>query len=66
MVANEWQKSSKCGSAPDCVEVRYPADTAMVEVRNSKRLDAGTVVFTAGEWEAFIGGAKLGEFDLYQ
>jgi hypothetical protein len=26
--------------------------------------DGGTLIFTRAEWDAFIGGAKDGEFDL--
>jgi hypothetical protein len=35
-----------------------------VEVRNSKRPDAGTIHYTDSEWRAFIAGAKAGEVDL--
>lgn len=66
MLTNEWRKSSKSGTGMDCVEVRQSHDCYApdIEVRNSKRPEAGSVMFTAGEWEAFIAGAKLGEFDL--
>jgi hypothetical protein len=50
------------GDAGTCVEVACRED--IVAVRNSLRPGAGTVLFTAAEWKAFIGGVKLGEFDL--
>lgn len=35
-----------------------------VAVRDTKNPDGGTLIFTRAEWDAFIGGAKDGEFDL--
>jgi hypothetical protein len=35
----------------------------VIEVRNSKQPDAGTVRFTVEEWDSFLDGAKKGEFD---
>lgn len=57
----EWRKSSYSNNG-QCVEVaKLPnGDTA---VRNSNHPDAGTVVFTPGEMDAFIKGVKAGEFD---
>jgi hypothetical protein len=49
------------------------ADTAAVEValldggvavRDSRRPDGDVLFFTPAEWDAFVGGAKDGEFDL--
>jgi hypothetical protein len=36
----------------------------MIEVRNSKKREAGYVSFTTDEWDSFLDGAKKGEFDL--
>jgi len=58
----EWRKSSFSGQQSNCVEFRRTPGG--VEVRNSKRPDAGTVAYTDSEWKAFIAGAKAGEFDL--
>lgn len=58
----EWRKSSFSSEQTNCVEFRRVADG--VEVRNSKRPDAGTVAYTDSEWKAFLAGAKAGEFDL--
>ena len=57
-----WFKSSLSGGQHNCVEVAF-LDGARVAVRNSKHPDSGTAVFLPSEWQAFIGGVKLGEFD---
>jgi Domain of unknown function (DUF397) len=63
MISQEWKKSSKSGAnGGDCVEVRCH-DTA-IQVRDSKDPTGPILRFTAAEWEAFIGSAKDGEFDL--
>ena len=59
---NNWRKSSFSSAGQDCVEFRRVEGG--VEVRNSKRPDAGSVAYTESEWRAFIAGAKAGEFDL--
>jgi hypothetical protein len=33
-------------------------------VRDSRRPDGDVLFFTPAEWDAFVGGAKDGEFDL--
>ncbi len=35
-----------------------------VAVRDSKNPAGPALIFTAAEWDAFVGGAKGGEFDL--
>jgi Domain of unknown function (DUF397) len=57
-----WFKSS-ASAAGNCVEVAHLPGGG-VAVRDSK--DRGKVphVYTRGEWEAFLVGAKNGEFDL--
>lgn len=62
-ITEEWRKSSKSPDFANCVEVRHPAG-GLIEVRNSKRPDAGSVVFTANEWEAFTAGVKAEEFEI--
>lgn len=57
-----WRKSSYSHQETACVEFRRVDDG--VEVRNSKRPDAGTIHYTDSEWQAFIAGVKNGEFDL--
>jgi len=58
---NTWYKSSHSAGANNCVEVTHgPGWTA---VRHSKHHTGPMLVFTDGEWEAFLAGAKAGEFD---
>jgi hypothetical protein len=58
-----WVKSSLSFSNGNCVEVRgLPG--GQVEVRNSRFPDQATLTFTKGEWDAFLGGVRAGEFDL--
>lgn len=52
----------------NCVDVVLPSVTALhqsVQLRDTKDTGrhAPTLYFTRGEWEAFILGAKAGEFD---
>jgi hypothetical protein len=56
-----WRKSSYSGSN-GCVEVGLGADG--VAVRDSKDPTGPVLRFSAHEWEAFLAGARDGEFDL--
>jgi hypothetical protein len=56
-----WRKSS-FSSVSECVEVAE-MDDGQIGVRNSKQPDAGMVVFTRGDIDAFVKGVKAGEFD---
>ena len=63
MERDKWVKASKSDGNGNCVEVRLTDKT--VEVRDSKQNGQGPIhVYTYAEWEAFIDGAKTGEFDL--
>jgi hypothetical protein len=53
--------SRSTGNGGSCVEARR--HQGVIEVRNSKARDAGTVIFTVEEWDSFLFGAKRGEFD---
>jgi hypothetical protein len=60
-----WKKSSFCKADQDmCVEVNGLDDgIGRIEVRSSQKSHV-FVSFTADEWDAFVAGAKRGEFDL--
>jgi len=59
----EWRTSARTGSSSDnCVEVAFVEGA--VAVRDSRQPDGPVLVFTPEEWDAFVGGAKDGEFDL--
>jgi hypothetical protein len=56
-----WRKSVR-SSTNGCVEVGLVGD--QVVVRDSKDRQGPVLRFTAHEWEAFLGGARDGEFEL--
>jgi hypothetical protein len=56
-----WRKSVR-SSANGCVEVGLVDD--QIVVRDSKDRQGPVLMFTANEWEAFLGGARDGEFEL--
>ena len=55
-----WRVATR-SSGGNCVEVAASGD--QIAVRNSKRPDAELILFTTAEFEAFLDGAKKGEFD---
>jgi hypothetical protein len=59
--AASWRKSSLSGAVGNCVEVAFASGN--IAVRDTKDRSGGTLVFTQAEWEAFVGGVRLGEFD---
>ncbi|MGH3810266.1 MAG: DUF397 domain-containing protein [Pseudonocardiaceae bacterium] len=63
----QWRRSSFCGDTGAgnggmCVEVAALPD-GQIAVRNSNHPDAGAVLFTRPEMDAWIKGVKIGEFD---
>jgi Domain of unknown function (DUF397) len=57
-----WFKSS-FSAAGNCVEVAHLPGGG-VAVRDSKDRSRAPHVYTRPEWEAFLAGARNGEFDL--
>ena len=59
-----WVKSSLSFSNGNCVEVAHlPGRT--IGLRDSKDPHGPVLRFTPDEWQAFLGGARLGEFDQF-
>ena len=56
-----WRKATRSGTN-GCVEVGYV--DGQIAVRDSKDRQGPVLRFTAHEWEAFLGGARDGEFEL--
>jgi hypothetical protein len=59
-VIEDWHKSSWSGG--ECVEVCIAHN--LVHVRDSKDPGKAILSFTHQEWQAFLAGVRLGEFDL--
>jgi len=57
-----WVKSSLSLSNGNCVEVAGLTGGG-IGVRDSKDPAGPILRFTPGEWDAFLGGARNGEFD---
>jgi hypothetical protein len=58
-----WIKSSFSGpTGGNCVEIAFLA-SGQVAVRNSRHADGPELIFTGAEWDAFVRGARGGEFD---
>jgi hypothetical protein len=58
-----WMKSSHSGpTGGNCVELAH-LPGGRVAVRHSREPDGPALVFSPAEWDAFLAGAKDGEFD---
>jgi Domain of unknown function (DUF397) len=58
-----WRNSTRSTPSGDNrVEVAFVGGA--IAVRDSKNPQKGTLIFTPEEWDAFVAGAKDGEFDL--
>ncbi|MDI5966208.1 DUF397 domain-containing protein [Streptomyces sp. SL13] len=58
----EWRKSRRSNPGGNCVELAALPGGGFA-VRNSRHPEGPALVYTRAEIEAFIGGAKDGEFD---
>ncbi|MDI6098069.1 DUF397 domain-containing protein [Actinoplanes sp. NEAU-A12] len=57
----EWRKAGKSNATGHCVEVAFLENATVV--RDSKNPSGQPLVFTGAEWDAFLDGAKKGEFE---
>ncbi|MEV8633062.1 DUF397 domain-containing protein [Streptosporangium sp. NPDC051023] len=59
-----WRKATKSGSNDgNCIEVA-PLSGGRVGLRDTEAPGQAPFVVSAGVWDAFIDGAKKGEFDF--
>ena len=57
-----WRQSSFSGGGnSNCIEVAEAGE--LIAMRNSNHPDRGILLFTRAEIDAFLKGAKAGEFD---
>nr|WP_240772595.1 DUF397 domain-containing protein [Nocardia sp. CS682] len=62
MTGARWKTSSYSESGSQCVEVAF-LDGGRVGVRDSKNPGGPALVFTRGDWAAFLACANRGEFN---
>nr|WP_221333760.1 DUF397 domain-containing protein [Nocardia transvalensis] len=60
MTGAQWFKSSRSSGSKDCVEVAFVGG-GLVGVRDSKDVSGPALVFTPGEWNAFMADLSGGK-----
>ena len=60
-ISGPWVKSTYSGPQGNCVEIAY-LTAGRVAVRSSRHPAGPALVFTSAEWDAFLRGAREGEF----
>ena len=58
-----WLKAQSSGANGQCVEIASTA--GKIAIRDSKDPDGPILVYTPGEFKAFLDGARNGEFDSF-
>jgi hypothetical protein len=61
LTSADWRKASYSSNTGNCVEVAQNLP-GVVAVRDSKNPDGPALVLTAGQWRAFVSGARASEF----
>ncbi|GIH74426.1 DUF397 domain-containing protein [Planobispora longispora] len=68
-----WHRAAPSDDRGSCVEVAVVDDLreghkaglgSLYVLRDSKDPDGPKLFFTQAEWDAFVGGVRLGEFDV--
>ncbi len=57
----QWLRASFCSAGNGCVETARIGDT--YAIRDGKDPDGPKLLFDRTEWQAFLAGARTGEFD---
>jgi Domain of unknown function (DUF397) len=56
-----WLKAQSSGANGQCIEIA--SSPGKIAIRDSKDPDGPILVYTPGEFRAFLDGARKGEFD---
>ncbi|OLE23012.1 MAG: DUF397 domain-containing protein [Actinobacteria bacterium 13_1_20CM_3_71_11] len=60
-----WRKSRRSNPSGNCVELAQLADGTGIAVRNSRDPEGPALIYTTEEIQAFILGARDGDFDNF-
>lgn len=62
LTAVSWHRSSESSPDDPAVEIAF-LDRGHIAMRDSRHPDGPALIFTPGEWEAFLAGVNDGEFN---